>query len=54
MPKIIGKVLMTNHSKFRAGNTGYACYFAGSNWPSNFCQGYSNHLGTFSSKMECL
>jgi len=46
MPKKFGKVLMTNHLKFRIGNI----------WPwlSNFCHGFSNPLGTFSSKKESL
>jgi len=52
--KNIGKTLLTNHSSFELENKGRACYFAISTWLSNFCHGFSNHSGTFSSKRESL
>jgi len=45
---------MTNCSKFRVGNIGYACYFAVGAWLSNFGRSFSYPLGTFSSKIESL
>jgi len=49
---MISKELMTNHSKFQVGNIEQTCYFAVGAWLSNFSHGFSNPLGTFSSKME--
>jgi len=43
---------MTNGLKFRGGKHRHACYFAVAALLSNFCHGFGNSLGTFSSKME--
>jgi len=32
----------------------HTCYFFVNAWLSNFCHGFSNFLGIFSSKMESL
>jgi len=38
---------MTNCSKFRVGNLGHSCYFPVGAWLLNFCNSFSNTLGTF-------
>jgi len=46
--------LTTSHSSFELENKGHARYFAVAAWLSNFCRGFSNSLGTFSSKIKSL
>jgi len=43
---------MTNLLMFREENMGHTCYLAVSTWLLSFCNSFSNHLGTFSSKMK--
>jgi len=45
---------MTNRFKFRVGNIGHGRYIFIGAWLLNFCHGFSNSLGTFSSIMEPL
>jgi len=52
--KKIGKALITDLSSFELVNTGYGYYFVVGAWISNFCHGFRNFLGTFSSKMKFL
>jgi len=52
--KSINKALMINHSSFRDEKKEKACHFAVGTLFSNFCQGFSNPLGTVSSNMESL
>jgi len=45
---------MNNSSHFHVGNIKQGYYLVGGAWLSNFCNCFSNHLGTYSSKMETL